>query len=647
MKNLIQYIFAALLCLIVFSCSNDFLSEEPDVTVITESEILISPEWGAQDISFYVPNTGNAYFDILKIPDWLLINATSGQFTDDVATINCSASVNNSFSEIGIYKDLLVLDIEGKGNTLFPISYITEGNPVIETEQSLTLPYYGDSGSIPLVVKNIGQGILLFSIVEMPEDISISEWRDKPYPISSHRFVIPQDREIVLTLLYDSESIHPDKVERKIVITSNDKINSETVIDISFDLGEPSLYCNTTQLNFGLTELTQTLDFSNQGNRLLTWEIESCPEWLSVSEMSGSLSPDSWENILFVCDRSLLPEGEHTETIYLRTNDKNNPSHAIAVTVVNYTTTLDKIIAIDGIVTDACLDKTADILYLTTNQPNRLLAYNTKTRTIDGELPLSKAPNCFSISEDGYRALIGHSGSISLIDLEKFSVTKTMDVDYNLFDIEWGDGNWCCYTPREEIQWYNLQWKNLDTEETYDTSSENNILYGNTLIKKIPHQNYIVASRLMFSNSGINVFDIMDRSGMQYFSEDIGRFWFSPDGSYLFSSRGHIYETSSLLTSFGASVSPIGSISTEPSQINWVDHHPASHSVWVLDTQDEIRQYEDNHFTYVKTYHCEEFYEESPVQVQYIFSNSAGYEVIAIKCNKRNAWAVEHIPVTK
>ena len=241
MKNLIQYIFAVLLCMMVFSCSNDFLSEESDVRAIAELEILISPEWGTQDISFYVPNTGNAYFDILKVPDWLNVGATSGQFTDDVATINCSASVNNNFSEIGVYKDLMVLDIEGKGKTLLPISYITEGNPVIETEESLILQYNNDYGSIPLVIKNTGQGILLFSIVEMPEDISISEWRDNPYQINNYPFIIPQYDEITLDLLYNSESIHPDNVEGRIVIVSNDKNNRETVIDISFDLGNPSL----------------------------------------------------------------------------------------------------------------------------------------------------------------------------------------------------------------------------------------------------------------------------------------------------------------------------------------------------------------------------------------------------------------------
>lgn len=43
-------------------------------------------------------------------------------------------------------------------------------------------------------------------------------------------------------------------------------------------------------------------------------------------------------------------------------------------------------------------------------------------------------------------AVAGHSGKISCIDTNSFTVSKTCTADYNVFDIEWGDGDWCCYT---------------------------------------------------------------------------------------------------------------------------------------------------------------------------------------------------------
>ena len=652
MKNPVKYILVGFLITIVFSCNNNFLNDGVDLSNNADAGIYISPEWGTADYTIHVPMAGNAKFSIVKSPDWLQVNTPSGQFINDVATINCSASVCKDFSAVGIYNSVMILDINGKGKSLVPVSYITEGNPVIETERDIIMQYdyYGSYAHAFLNISNSGEGILLWGIAEKPEWITLALPGGTTLPDQT-RYPLPQGSSITLDLSYNNSSIPSSDLSGKIVITSNDKNNREKVINIRFNMGNPSLSCYYNQLNFGRTEVTQTMEFSNQGYGLLTWKIESCPEWLSVSEASGALLPYSYKTLTFTCDRSLMPSGQQTQTIYLKTNDTNNPSYAITVTAINYTVNPENIRAISGTVADAWMDKTAGILYLATSQPNRLLAYNTKTKTIDKELVLSKAPTCFSISEDGHNAVIGHSGLISAVNMDNFSVTKTFEMDYIIFDIEWGAGNWCCYTYMQS-EWYNLPWINLDTRETLVSSGDNWNIYDNSLIKKIPDKDYVIASRLSMFPSGIIVYNVQNHSLKQYFHQDLGNFWISSDGNYIFSSYNQIFRTSSVVTSSDY-VSSIGSFSPSPYQFFWIDHSAASHWVWVLssssdyyyDAQREIMQYEDNNYTRVKSYYYDESYNGYPSQAQYVFANSAGDEIIAIKKNNRNEWAIEHVPV--
>jgi len=651
MKKFIQYISAGLFCVIAFACKNDFLTNVPNLPSISvASEIVVSPNWEARDYSIQVPTAGDAGFTIVKTPGWFHVPNLSGQFANGAATINCSASVNNAFSEVGIYKSSILLNIEGAGEIAIPVSYIVEGDPVIETESDLTLSCnYTYYGSIPLVIKNNGQGILLWSMVEKPDWVSFTDSLSASYPPNSSSLAIPPNGAISLTLLYNIQSLAPNAdLTGRIRILSNDKNNGETVINVQCAVGDPVLQCSANQLDFGSTDVIRSLDISNQGSGLLMWTLSGCPEWLSVSETRGTLSPYSSRTLVFTCDRSLLPAGQQSQTIYLETNDRNNPSYAITITAGD--NPVANIQAIEGTVTDAWLDKTTNILYLTTSGPDRLLAYNTTTKTIERELALDRAPTCLSVSETDRSIIVGHEGMIIRVDPDNFYVTKTIALDFNIFDIEWGVDNWCCYTWDEDSN-YNLHWINLDTEETYETPSYG-LLFGKLGVKKIPHQDYIVASRLSNSPSSILVFSTREPNLVHAFGDDIGSFWFSSDGNYLFSSKNQIYETSSLTSSDSPSL--VGNFSPAPSSIYWIDHHADSQSVWVLaassegdDLQREIRQYNDRDYTLVNTYRYGEYYEESPARAQYVFVNSTGNELFIIKNNDLNAWSVEYIPVTR
>jgi hypothetical protein len=552
MKTLIQYNIVLVLCVIVFACNNDFLSNEPELSSLNAAtEIYISPEKDAGNYSIHVPMAGNARFRIDKTPDWLSVETLSGQFENNVATIYCSASIHKDFSGRGIYKSSMVLDIEGYGKTPVPVSYVTEGNPAIEFETHIT--FQDDNHNASLIIKNKGEGILLWSLAEKPDWIAINKPEIPSGALSNYVFMIPR--------------------------------NEEFEIDLSHTLEMP-------------------------------------------------ISDDLTGKILII------------------NNDKGNPLYEVTVTVAGEKIDDNFIHEIDGTVTDVRMDKTTGILYLITSYPNRLIAYNTETKTIDKELDLDKAPTCFSISEDRLIAIIGHDKMISWVNLNFFSIMKTIDMESNIFDIECSADNWCCYTW-EQDEYYYLHWINLVTEEIVETPSIYAFFFGKTAIKKIPGKDFIVATRLSDSPSRIFVYNVHTRDHVGYFSQDTGKFWFSSDGNYLFSSKNEIFETASLVASSGK-VSLVGNFSPEPNNIHWVDHNAESHTVLILsnssdsadDSLREIQQYDDKDFTHIKTYNYNGLYAGHSAQAQYVFSNNQGSELIVIKNNSFNEWAIEHVPVT-
>ena len=655
MKPLIQYILTTLLCAAVFSCSNSFLKDDFDLSTTADSGIYLSPQWEAADYPIQVPMAVNAKFSITKHPDWLKVNTPSGQFNDGVAIINCSASVRNDCSATGIYNASMTLNIEHIGTCLVPVSYISEGNPAIQVDPNITLQYgyYSSYNDVNLDISNSGDGILLWKITEKPDWLTINFQGRTTLP-NNTLYPLPQYGTVSLDISYQSDSIPTSEMQGKIVITSNDKTHNKIVVNVSFNLGTPSFYFELydTGINFGRTQTSIDESFSNYGDGLLTWKIDSIPAWLNVSKTSGTLSPYDWENLTFTCNRSLMPNGTISQTIYFKTNDPNSPSYPITVTVTNYTADPNNVKAITGTVTDAWVDKTANILYLATSQPDRLLAYNMKTRSFDKELALSKAPTCFSISEDGHQAVVGHGGLISIVNLDNFSVSKTLDADIIIHSINWGTGNWFCYINPDVSGNYYLRWQNLDTEETYYTINDyyNGSLDDQMLLKKIPHQDYIIASSYK-----TDVFSTQTRDYVREYYYLMDNFWFSSDGNYIFTANNLIYKTSTILTSSDY-VPPIGSFSPYLDQIYWIDHNAATHSIWILSTsyddysyydgpQQEIRQYEDNDYTFVKKYNFDELYNGSPAQAQYVFTNDAGNEVLVIKNNSWNAWAIEYVPI--
>lgn len=659
MNNFYRYI-AFVLLLTVYSCSNEFLSDNltPVNYPAGESGVIISPAWDESDYQFSCPGMGNESFEIVKSPVWLQISTPSGQLSNSIATVRCKAILHPAFEKVGVYMDKIEVTSGGK-SFFIPVSYITEGNPVINVSNVLNIS--GGAYNEPVLnIRNSGEGILFWNIESMPDWLEVDTER-----LNSSSSIIPQNGTYQLPLKVNIENLTSGSLVGSIVLITNDKANPEVTIAVSVDAGTPTFnfYSSYATIDFGRTETTKTISFSNQGNGLLIWSLEGMPQWLSVSSSSGMLSNYSSVSLNFVCNRALLPEGQVDVKVTLKTNDSKKPLQELTIRARSGSNSAN-VHAVEGKITDAFLDKNTDILYYVTTQPDKLVAYNVKTKAIANTIALSKAPTCLSVSEDGANALVGHGGLISHIDLKNSKVLKTYEVNGILADIEFAANNWCAYTEggNYNIQHTNIYWVNLSTGGVTNGSS----VYEDCMIRKVPGKDYIIGAETEVS-SGFYVYDSNTRTEKADIFETVDCFWFVNDGEQLVSTGGNVYRVSAALSYSGWNsngLSPIGQLQRPNSSssfygFEFIDYSKSAKSLWCLikmdyssNTYPQVFQMDDVNYAIVKSYNYEDYYRvnntDYQVQAKYVFANAAGDELTVLRnATTINAWSIEFIQVTK
>ncbi|MGV8093515.1 MAG: hypothetical protein AB2L24_16770 [Mangrovibacterium sp.] len=507
-----------------------------------------------------------------------------------------------------------------------------------------------------LQISNSGDGILLWDIAGMPDWLSV----DMPqFDLTS--VILGQGAAASIPFTLDAEKAMQGDPTGIIVLETNDKNNPHIEIAVSADLGTPQLYIYTYSLpvDFGTSASSKTLSISNNGNGILAWRFEGLPDWLTVSASSGISYGYSGTEIVFTCDRSKLEPGLNSATVYLKSNDPTNPSYPISA-LVRAPGSNANVRALEGNIVDVTFDKNTNTLYYVTSQPNKLVAYDVTDKSVAHEIALDKAPTCLAVSEDFTKAAVGHGGMISAIDLNNYSVVRTFEYGYTIYDMEWAKDDWFCYTKAGTYM-NNLLWINISTSETAE--SDDNEMDEGTYLKKVPKQPYIIAARRYTSPSGITVFDIDTKLEKNYRHQSIGDYWFSSNGEYMFESHGNVYRTSAIVAPSGRNpeyVTTIGKLQYPTNNyygIPWIDYCNTTHSIFGLGNQDyqtispQIYQFEDNDYTLVKTYIYDNFYQPEAqmayeVEAHYIFSNSSGTELSVLRKGKNNNnWSIEFIPV--
>lgn len=652
MKTSIQHIVLIVAAAIAFSCSDQFINETLDISGVAVSAIIISPEWESDNYQFQCENAENADFSIESKPEWLSIDNNSGTFSDGMATVTCKANELKKFVKTGIYIDQMLVIADGKKYAV-PLYYINEGDPKVSAPVNFEISYTNNNS---LTIGNTGDGILLWEVIAMPDWLALDTAQ-----LNINNLMIAKNANVTIPFVFNPNAAITGIASGTIVLAINDKSKPTVTINITADFGSPQLnyYSYNTTIDFGSTTTSKSIYFSNQGNGFLTWSFENLPEWLSVSKQSGTLSYYDSENITLTCDRAKLTPGQNSAVIRLVSNDPINPTYQITISA-RAPGSNTNVKAIEGNIVDACYNKNTDILYYATSQPNKLIAYNTLTKSIAHEITLSKTPTCLAISEDFTKATVGHGGLISVVNLGNFEVTKTIELDFSVYDIAWAEDDWFCYT-KTSSPFSSLLWINTSTLESYNTND--NDLDENSTVKKVPTQPFIIASRHSTSPSGFFAYSIATKAQKSYSHMDLTNFWFTEDGKYTFGRNCNVYRTSSATNSnntFNAEINSIGRLNNGSTYYYsiWIDHSAKTHNIWAIlgiyypNYSSNIYQFEDNDYTLVKTYTIDDLHQPDSqtaayeVQAHYVFANGAGTELSVLrKGTGNNNWSIEFINV--
>ena len=100
----------------------------------------------------------------------------------------------------------------------------------------------------------------------------------------------------------------------------------------------------------------------------------------------------------------------------------------------------EAIVPIDGVVMDAEFDKNTNTAIIITQNPAKLILYNTDTK-VKKEKVLDKSPYSIDLSSDGKTILLGESGQMEIIELNTLNTKEKITTSYIIYDIVDGENN--------------------------------------------------------------------------------------------------------------------------------------------------------------------------------------------------------------
>lgn len=123
-----------------------------------------------------------------------------------------------------------------------------------------------------------------------------------------------------------------------------DRAGNERVLDDIVDIGayeyyllpQPTIRLSPASLIFTLTEgerVSQTLMINNTGTSDLNWSISKNNDWLNISPNSGTIAPNESQSPTIIVDVTNLIAGSHNDTLTITSNDPDEPSLEVPVTL--------------------------------------------------------------------------------------------------------------------------------------------------------------------------------------------------------------------------------------------------------------------------------------------------------------------------
>jgi hypothetical protein len=278
-------------------------------------------------------------------------------------------------------------------------------------------------------------------------------------------------------------------------------------------------------------------------------------------------------------------------------------------------------------VVDAAYSKPLDRIVVVISGPDELHLYDPITRA-DHLVPLSYAPQCLSISPDGLKAAVGHSGFVSVVNLQTRVVEKVIASHSEAGGVLLTGNGWI----------YVFSSGYLSVIDTAQQTVRPEYLYATPTVARLHASGNFAYLALMFStflrldvrNGGTAT------SQPEYGVASCGNLWVSEDGQRLYSGCGGVYRSSETPNGDGL---PNGTLQNSSFQsAAWIAHSSARRQIAAVasnsfDSLSSLYLYGDDGLPLLGRVRLQERMEGGvtfPVRGRWVFWNRAADRVFAI-----------------
>jgi len=566
------FVLISLVILLITSCGEDEKEKVPiDIQILASPDTLLINDDEIKDVFLSTQPKGKVDFVVSQSPSWLELEKESGQLDGSIMPIEVSPIIDNL--DEGVYEGDIDIVTDAAGKASIHVILDVDGHPKMDVNVD-QLVIDEDNPQVELVIENTGTGVLEWQLEEIPEWINVS--------ISQGYLTKGEKSSIIVTGIFTGLTVGSHSA------VLNFSSNSETSVDeINVEIIVPEYVAmepTNSRLLFDYFENTKLLVLRNTGNAEINWSLHSVADYLNASKTSGSIAIGDSVKIEVEVDRNQMSNGEYVSEIIFE--DQNQVKSKVEVVVKHYAST-KKIL--DYTVVDAEYSKITNKLIFVSSE-HTICVYDSETEAISS-LNLSYLPTCVSVSLDGSKAVVGHDGKVSYVDLASLSLVSTRDISCSALDIVLGDNNWAYVFPIKD-QWEDIRCIDLDDENSGETLHTGYSIYAGTKAKLHPSGKYIYGADNGSSPSDLEKYDIQGGTAVYLYDSPYhgdynigGDLWFSEDGLRVFTKGGTVFKTSEIKEQdmlYNGTIQLESEVSYYNARIQGLDHSEASKSLFVI-----------------------------------------------------------------
>lgn len=291
---------------------------------------------------------------------------------------------------------------------------------------------------------------------------------------------------------------------------------------------------------------TSSFRLFNTSDIAINWTTENNPDFISLSETSGSIDANNSMKLDVELDRTNLETGEYEFPIVITSSI--GISDSVLVSIKHYG---DEIALLPMIITHASYLRLSNKIALVVAEPMRFLLLDPETlETESVEIPNN--PICLSVEPNENMAILGYPNSIIPININDLSLGNVIAVEEELYSVVMKDQEWAYVFPTyadKAGKGYHLQSVKVSSGESFVSDFQIDPQQYSTLH---PSGNYIYAKTKGSSPGSYSKYDVHNGEALELYEvsdwslASTGKLWLTSEGDRLFTEGRLILRTSEI-----------------------------------------------------------------------------------------------------